>query len=451
MRRQTLTDRASTPLADVILTHPWHQQGLNTMVGLIHALRRCGTDADLYDFQEKLFPLILEADQRRAQVSRILKRMGRRGGTLPADAPELGSGLDPHDIESWQVEDEVFERVARQLRSIGDALAWRAFGYDRRMIVALSRSDPAGPMGDKAGVAGERAFIQQRWADGEFALHHDSTNVLRIGDHTIFHRDGTGDLHEHKTDPRRKRPRQEALRIGTQRALADGGVLPAGFALQASGIVYRTHLDGLRNVLDLAAQRTGIQGGVVAPGRAVIAANQYTAARHHSADTFGERFTSELDRYRRKIGAAPPEPVLAMWSLDQVGRSPGRPPWAIYPVPADVAASLITDAIFFAVLMKPAAVTDALHKAGVASRWLQPLDQPVDMTTSLLEVGTASRRPGETRIVWSQLSPDAIYSLMLEFVDLSAWSRQVAWCLEQTVDRDVRPWPLFADEGKTWA
>jgi adenylosuccinate lyase len=40
----------------------------------------------------------------------------------------------------------VFERVWRQLKSIGDALAWRAFGYDHPVIVALSRNQSAGPM-----------------------------------------------------------------------------------------------------------------------------------------------------------------------------------------------------------------------------------------------------------------------------------------------------------------
>ncbi len=41
----------------------------------------------------------------------------------------------------WEPEVDVCERVERQLRSVADALAWRVFAYDRRVIVALSRND----------------------------------------------------------------------------------------------------------------------------------------------------------------------------------------------------------------------------------------------------------------------------------------------------------------------
>ena len=41
---------------------------------------------------------------------------------------------------------DVCERVDRQLRSVADALAWRVFNYDRRVIVAFSRNYPPGPM-----------------------------------------------------------------------------------------------------------------------------------------------------------------------------------------------------------------------------------------------------------------------------------------------------------------
>lgn len=81
----------------------------------------------------------------------------------------------------------VFERVWRQLKSIGDALAWRAFGYDRRVIVALSRNASPGPMHGKDGLIKEREVIEPAWRDnGEFVLHHDLTAALRVGDLSVF-------------------------------------------------------------------------------------------------------------------------------------------------------------------------------------------------------------------------------------------------------------------------
>jgi hypothetical protein len=450
--RNSLMDRAPGNQVDAIMTHPQHQWALNTMIGLIRDLRQSATVGDLYLFQDRLLPLIIGADERRGQVRRVIKRLRDRPGKLPSGAPELGTGLDPLDIETWKLEEEVFERVARQLRSIGDALAWRAFGYERRIIVALSRGESAGPMNRKAGVTAEREFIKNRWeSDGEFVLHHDLTNVLRIGDATIFHKDGGATLHEVKTSGKAKVPRQNALRLGTQHALAEGSALPSGYNLLESRIPYRTDLAGLRNVVDLAHQRTGIQGGVVSSGRAVIAANQFTAVNHYTGDGFGDRVIAEYERYRRKIGASAPKPVLGMWSLDLVAKSVARPPWAIYPLPAQVAASLIADAIFFCVLMSPDAISAALAKAGVATQWLQPLDGPVDLDEPLLAVAATTRLVDATRFTWSSLNPEAIFCLMLELVDLSTWSRQVAWSLGQDVDRGIRPWPLFMDEGKTWA
>jgi hypothetical protein len=449
--RNSLMDRAASGQADLIVTHPWHQQALNTIIGLITDLRRCRSSEDLYFFQDRLFDHVLEADRRRGQVRRVVKRLEGKSGTLPADAPELVLGTDPFDIETWRLEEEVYERVARQFRSIGDALAWQAFGYDRRIIVALSRGKPVGPMNTKDGVAAEREFIRDRWhTDGEFALHHDLTNTLLISDATVFHHDGGASLHEIKAG-KAKNSRQKSLRTGTQHALAEGSTLPSGFHLLESGIPYRTGLAGLREVLGHASQRTGVQGGVISSGRAVIAVNHFTAANHYTGSGVADRVAAEYERYRRKIRASAPKNVLGAWSLDLVAKSVARPPWAIYPVPADVAAGLIADAINFCVLMSPDTVSAALTKAGVASRWLQPLDRPVDLDRPLLAVATRSHPVGATRITWSSLTPEAIFSLMLELVDLPTWSSQVAWSLKQDIDRGARPWPLFKDEGKVWA
>jgi hypothetical protein len=306
-------------------------------------------------------------------------------------------------------------------------------------------------MNTKDGVAAERDFIQDRWrTEGEFALHHDLTNTLLISDATIFHRDGGASLHEVKAG-KAKNARQKSLRVGTQHALAEGGALPSGFHMLESGIPYRTRLDGLREVLDHARQRTGVQGGVISAGRAVVAVNQFTAVNHYTGSDVADRVVTEYERYRRKIRAGAPKHVLGMWSLDLVAKSVTRPPWAIYPVPADVAAGLITDAIVFAVLMSPDVISAALAEAGVASQWLQPLDRPVDLDRPLLAVASSTRLVSATKLTWSSLNPEAVFSLMLELVDLPTWSSQVAWSLKQDVSRDVRPWPLFKDEGKVWA
>jgi hypothetical protein len=55
------------------------------------------------------------------------------------------------------------------------------------------------------------------------------------------------------------------------------------------------------------------------------------------------------------------------------------------------------------------------------------------------------------RIQFTSLNPDAIACLILEFVDLTTWSKQVAAILASDIVSGVRPWPYFTDEYKTWA
>lgn len=85
----------------------------------------------------------------------------------------------------------MIERVGRQLRSVGDALAWRASGFDRSYITALSQNAPPGPMAGKAGLNARLVAVEARWNDhGRFALLHDLTSCLRIGDLTDFFPNG---------------------------------------------------------------------------------------------------------------------------------------------------------------------------------------------------------------------------------------------------------------------
>jgi hypothetical protein len=229
--------------------------------------------------------------------------------------------------------------------------------------------------------------------------------------------------------------------------LANGGTLPSGFTPAVGSIPYKTNLKALREVLGLAHARTGIQGAVVPPRRAVIAASQYTAADHYTAETFNDRFAAELARCRRRIGITSPGHTLTFTSLDQAARSPARPPWAIYPVPSEVAASLIADAMFFLVCVSPDAITAALSDAGVETEWLQSLDGTEDWTKPLMSV--AARHGNQLR--FTSLNPEAIACLMLELVDLRSWSQHVASTLTGDTPAGTRPWPCFKDEHKTWA
>jgi hypothetical protein len=446
--RATLLDRADGDQIDVILTHPAHQQTLRAMIDLIQALRACRSADDMYHFQGRLRGMVLDTEKRRAAISQQIKRLDKHRN-LTADAPELGTALDRLDRASWALEGDVYERIWRQLKSIADALAWKVFGYQRNIIVALSRADAPGPMYGKTGLAAELEFIGTAWRENrEFVLHHDLTNVIRVGDVTVLDRDGWAWLREIKTNQRYRIPAQERLLADTSQVLADeAGRLPSGYVPVRTTIDYRSNLAGLRDILGLAHARSGIAGGVVSSGRAVVAASQFTAAGRYNAEQFSIRFSAELARVRRRIGADDPTHTLTLLSIDQAGRTLVRPPWAIYPIAADVAASLIADGMFFAVCMNPDKIIGSLAKAGVEASWLQRLDGTENPAKPLLKVAARSGN----RLWSTSLNLAAIAELMLELIDLRTWSRQVAAMLSGEFPAGIRPWPCFAREAKVWA
>jgi hypothetical protein len=134
----------------------------------------------------KALPDLIEA---RNAFSKAVKRM-EDGKPPQRDAPEPQFGRDPSLLETWQFERGVCERVARQFRCVGDALAWWVFGFERRNIIALCQNDPPGVWTGKVGAPAELDAVEQAYRrDGQFAILHDMTNCLRIGDVTIFGND----------------------------------------------------------------------------------------------------------------------------------------------------------------------------------------------------------------------------------------------------------------------
>ena len=198
----------------------------------------------------------------------------RPRGSSDAPPPPPNSG-DPSLKKSWELEAYVFERLARQLRTVGDGFAWRCFGYNRQVIQALSRNDSAGPMYGKVGLPSELGTIQHLWeSGGHFALHHDLTNCLRIADLTEFTGDGGALLHEVKRTSRTEK--MEIYRAQAAiNALMDGGDLPGGrpgARLVQLDEPYVTNVKQLGELIELAKEH-GCQGMALSQGRALIASS----------------------------------------------------------------------------------------------------------------------------------------------------------------------------------
>src|SRR5205807_2657442 len=89
--------------------------------------------------------------------------------------------------------------------------------------LALSRNAPPSPMVGKAGLAWELGAVKEAWErDGHFALLHDLTNSVRIGDITVFGSSGPSIAEVKQSAGGGSRHREQVRRA--QRALAKAGL-----------------------------------------------------------------------------------------------------------------------------------------------------------------------------------------------------------------------------------
>jgi hypothetical protein len=428
---------------DRIWRHPLQERSLNVVAQLLTALRMCNEHADYYEFQRNLGREIYEHGQQEAGVAQAVKRLSK-GLAIQANAPQLQNGGDPTDLEAWRDEQATYERVSRQFRSVGDALAWRAVNYNRRYIVAMSRNQHVGgPMARKAGLDFELGRLDFEWKHNRrFTLLHDLTNCVRIGDVTVFTSDGPV-IDEVKSKRRVSAKQRDRMRQAVA-AAAEGGVLPgteAGLLVDVP-VDAKHHMTALGDALDLAESR-GVAGFAVRGGRrGVVAASLLTLGRHPNLQAMDGRWTQAENNSMFKAGFSRQHPHLEIRSTDATGRHAMLPPFGIYPLPARQCAQLVCDALMFEVRMPVAAVVGFATEAGmdvVSHLAADPRGQPGDEPGLELHYGSS-------RLT---LTVDALRQQLQEFVDFPTYMRGLRFLLEQTAPAR-QPYPVFGNDRRLW-
>jgi hypothetical protein len=356
-----------------VMQHPAQQATAANIAELISWLRSCEKPSDYYEFQRHLFGYLYAVEERRAQCSRIIKRL-RRGQSLPADAPAPPYRGDPSQLANWEFEAYVYERLARQLRTVGDGLAWRCLGYDRRMILALSRNESAGPMYGKAGLPYELGRITELWKqDGHFALHHDLTNCLRIADLTEFTDDGGALLREIKAKPHTEKKQMDRAQAAVD-AIMHGGPLPGDRPDARLIELTEPYVTNLKQLVDLIqlAKRHGCRGMKLSQGRALMASSLPTIITRWGHDPEEGTRVMESTRQRaiKRAGIDTALHHIKGYSGDTASRSPIMAPWSIYPFSPVDCACLTCDLVIFETTVSAHALVESLERAGLRGELL---------------------------------------------------------------------------------
>ncbi len=444
-----------------VFTHPRHEAAQKALPDLIVQLRAAANVKDGYELQQELIGHVRETEEARNAFSKAVKRM-EDGKSPQLDAPEPQSGRDPSLLETWQFERGVCERVARQFRCVGDALAWRVFGFGRRNIIALCQNAPPGVWAGKAGAAAELDAVEQAYRqDGQFAILHDMTNCLRIGDVTILRDDGSHETIEVKSSPQRSKSAQQRRIHAANDALQNAAPLPGKdrrARLFDVDVPFRTHLDLLALGTERAA-REGIFAARVRGDRALLVTDIYgCSAQGWTEEEFAEQLERKSSAARRRAGLGPRQPSdVCATSMDSVSRDPQRVPFAAYPLHPVACARLIGDLAVFAVETSGPTLAKSLGSAGFNAKWVRPPGAVGDLSPGEvvmeLSVMTGSQLlPGGLRAEARstlQVRRSALDQYLIELVDQDTWITGLRRMIADP-SAQGRPWPTYRGEDRVW-
>jgi hypothetical protein len=442
-----------------VITHPRHQAAQTSVARLIAQLRACANVRDGYEFQNDLMKLRLAVETDRGGFQQAVKRM-RAGKQPQVGAPVPQSGQETNRIDAWQLEVEVCNRVIRQLKCVGDALAWRVFAFDRRHIFALCRNQSPGLMAGKEGLEAERQRIDQVWReDGQFAILHDLTNCLRIGDMTVFG-DGEPKTIEIKTNSQNRARRQNRRISAAHKAVRNFGPLPGdnpGERVHDLDVSFKTYLSLLATGM-LQADRKGLFAAKVPGNRALIVADIYGYSRQGwTGDEFSDRLRRKQLTVMRRAGLGlKPGYIVSATSLDSVATDPTRVPFAIYPLHPEACARLIGDLAFFTVVTDGPVLAESLCEAGLKAKWVRP-PSTADLMAGevVIELSAKTSSPLRGTVVAEvtrnlQMRRNALDKYLIELIDQDAWLEGLKYLLMGQSLMPRQPWPVYRDENQVW-
>jgi hypothetical protein len=433
---------------DALMRHHEQLVNLGTVAELLHLLDTVNNDAvGLLDVQAHLFRASYRAQQAAGDIRRARKRLqdGKSPGWPVKHDGEIEAFTEPawrlncdsstRADQEWAAELMVAERVVRQLKSVGDALAW-----------ALSSNSPPGPFVGKKGLSYELGSVLDHWRDRKtFTLLHDLTSVLRIVDSTEVQPNGSLVVREVKSSPRASATRQLKLAQAALDAIDGRGPLPAADPevrtyLWQSGCQMKTHVRALSGLIERTSTSrywVGHVGGRVAGVVNLLALAQRRADPATGWEEYAGFRTAALARHL--TGAVH---HLRAISADAAARDPGIAPYGIYPLPARVRAGLICDFVIIESIMAEQHLIAALERQGLEVKLLLPASGGLrGQGEHVLAVVRGERQ--------LTLHSAAVTQLLLEWIETSRYAEAVSDLIESP-DPARHGVLTFSNERAAW-
>lgn len=416
MTAPALTDLTASEL-EYVVAHEDQRAAAQLIADLVTELRglsdlrtRAGVNA-LFELQRELGGAIYEAERKLQEASRILKRIAR--GSASPDPPG----------ERWELERILFERIARQLRTVGDALAWRLFRFDRRIIIVLARNQASGLMIGKEGLGHELGAIVAYRDEGTFALLHAVTNCLRIADLTAFEADMPR-LQEIKAGtPRGSRYRAQRRRAERALAVINANELLGDdeAELFSADAPLKSMFPEIRDALMLSAERGHSS---IRIGNQHVVTTWDATTRIDATDDLIEAIEVRKRRTFERANLAQSLHHLNAPSIDVAGRNPSLAPATIFPLRPAQAAAITTDLIGYDITIGWDRLAHAFERRGfdVDPPPFEPSSGHVAADAVVLSATKRGRRlqiysQASSQLLLEALDPDRYADGVTEYVD----------------------------------
>ena len=356
------------------------------------------------------------------------------------------------DPRSWQAEVVANARIVRQLRAVGDGLAWRLLQYDRRLIGILGDHPAAGPLLKTAGgvkehergLNSEITAVNELWRrDGDVILLNSLTNCLRVGDVTVV-RDGQPTLHEVKSNPRHHRSSQRSTLERAQAAISTRLPFPrSGLRVVDLVEVYRSDVDAVADIIAL-ARRRGCRGAKLSEGSAVLATSLIDLG--HLTDESLPTTQAKIERQRlaarRRAGIESHDHSLRGVSGDLAARMPLLPPWVVFPFSPSDCALLTCDLVLIDTQISIEQLASMAADMGLRlDHSLEPGDGRLDPLRPALTLSLGDRV--------MTVYPNALSPLLFEFVRPASWLRAMRETLASPIS-NAQPWTRFRNDSAHW-
>ncbi len=306
-------------------------------------------------------------------------------GNLKADKAELTrlTPLKPQPLQQIRkLQEQIAAReqknirnevISHILRSLADALIWRATGNERAVFAVLGDGVRVGRLSNDEGFAAERASAQDWLDQGMLVFFNDLTNCMRTGDLTIMDRPGVGanlTVEEVKRSGRTRSDSRQAKRQKRKLKLLQTGLDPNARENEPQALVrvpapYRHHLDVLARLM-AKARRDGYAQHQPHRALVVSAVDLKWAFEHRNA--VGDYAV----RAAESIGWTPWDDrhfynsALVTRIRDRRRCSSYFAPLAIFPLCAEDIFALLTGKMDFVVALRVDALVPAFGASGIA-------------------------------------------------------------------------------------